>query len=319
MDNNTIDNKKDKISLKSSIFSETDTSITKKYEATIKDVIEKQPKNTTSKIKLEYSTFFRYPKDTEIISSFIEKKILAGDRTSLLEIGVGNLQELFSYLAAIKKMADLHNKTLEECLGVEIVELCKKESINMEFSLKKPYGIFRNKNLFENSQSIKPPKEYASSFYFDEKDGVYKFSFDIQEYVNKIISNKNTAHFSTSIEDYLIHSKNQTDIVACNNVLQYLGGFGVIYSNPLNKDGLFNKDTENIDITKFQQIVKGIIKRVKDGGLLIMHVDTKKGDIEGSGAEAILNSLEGFLLNFTKISSGIYQRNITDDIKTAYL
>ena len=111
-----LNNKKDKLSFldflanknkaikqKMPVLSEADIPITEKYEAIIRETIKNRPGNMASGIKLEYSTFFRYPKDIKIVASFVEKKILTREKINLLEIGVGNLQELSSYLAAIKK------------------------------------------------------------------------------------------------------------------------------------------------------------------------------------------------------------------------
>lgn len=283
------------------ILPQTDIPNAKDYEALIQKKIENLPSQTNSGVTLERSDFFRYPEDAKVIEGFVSEKILAGEKVGLLEIGVGNFQELSSYLAAIKKVADLNGKTLQDCVSTEIVELKDKESVNTKFSFGKSWLT---------KAAIKPPENYPKSFYFDEAEGVNKFTPDIQEYVIGTISNPGLAHFSTSVEDYLAHSEKQVDIVACNNVLQYLGAMGLSYNNPTSGGKI-----EGFDYTSFDKVLADIAKRVKEGGLLIMHVDSKGGDKRGEKAEPLLKSLEGFSLNFKKIAPGVFQRNKTERVE----
>ena len=276
----------------------------KDYQALInKSIASIKSKEKVAGVKLERSAFFRYPEDTKVIENFMEGKILAGEKIEFLEIGVGNFQELSSYLAAIKKVADINGKTLHDCVSTEIVELQSKEAITPKFS----FGI-----SWLSKEALKPPADYVQTTYFDKEDGTNKFSPDIQEYVRETISNPGLAHFSTSVEDYLSHTEKQVDIVACNNVLQYLGAMGSSYNNPVSSGKI-----EGFNYTLFDKVVNDITKRVKEGGLLIMHVDGTNNDKEGEKAEPLLQSLEGFSLNFTKIAPGIFQRNKAENTEKA--
>jgi len=277
------------------------------YEKVIKVAVENQPG-----IKLERSQFFRYPNDMNTIASFVEERIQTGEKINLLEIGVGNMEELSSYLAAIKKVADKYGRNLKDLVNTELVELRAKGSVIPNFGLGKVMGVFINSDpeLSKKAPPVKPPEDYKTSFYLDEDEGVNKFAPEIQAYIEGLVSDDTKAHFGRSIEDHLAIGQGQSDVVACNNVLQYLGGMGHTYQNP------FNKGPEGADLTKFKKVVRDIAKMVKEGGLLIMHVDVKGGDRKGRGAENVLESIEGFTSAFDKVGPGIYRRKvgITQDV-----
>lgn len=271
------------------------------YRRTITEEIEKRPLPNRAGCILERSSIFRYPKDLEALVSQSEKKIEAGEKIDLLEIGVGNMQELCSYLAAIKKVSDANGKELVDCLNTTIVELRPREEISPNFNLGKQLGFLLSEEQKKNAPAIKPPKDYVESFDYDKDTGTYKFSEDIREYIMNKINDQETAKFSTAIESYLETNSKEYDIVACNSVLPYLGAFGELYPNPLvNWDDQFSE---------FLSVLKKILKAVRKDGILIIHVDKKSGDTNGVGAQRVLELVPNFSADFTEIGPAIYRKN----------
>ena len=280
-----------------------------RYKETVQSVIDNQRSRGGGKLELDRSAIFRYPHDAQEVVSLVKEKLLSREKVSLLDIGVGNLEELSSYLAAIQVVASQNHRTIKDCVNVEIVELRSAEAVQPNFNLGKEGGAFLPDDQKKNAPAIKPPQEYTEAFVLDSEQGGYCFSQEIQGYLKDITNNPQIAHFFTSLEDYLGDSDGQSfDVVACNNVLQYLGGVGTFFLNPFTPPSFIKESPELYE--EFFTVLKKITKLVVPGGLLIIHVDRKSGDRRGENAKQILELLPGFSAEFTEVAPAIYKRNI---------
>jgi len=250
--------------------------------------LRKAGENTRGNIaNLDRSEFFRHEKDYVFFIKLVSDAIKNGKPFKFLEIGVGNMEEPVSFLATAHTNSE--GVKLEDLVDMEIVELEKKENRSANYRL--------GKNLFFD-HPIKPPKACESSFSLI--NGEYEASNEIKEYLLRRIDDESKTHFNTPIENFAESTNIKYDVVACNNVLQHLGG-QEYYENPLKNN--------NGDYTRYYNELLKILNLLKEGGIIFIHTALSPTNKDG-GAEKVLTQLPNFSDDFEKLAPGIYRKKI---------
>lgn len=240
---------------------------------------------------LHRSEFFRHKEDYDFFIELVNDAIENGKPLKFLEIGVGNMEEPVSFLATA--YANSNGMKLEDIVDMEIVELEKKENRNTNYRL--------GKKLFFDSPSVKPPKTCENSFSLI--DGEYEVADEIKEYLSRRIDDESKAHFNTPIENFASSTNTKYDVVACNNVLQHMGGHES-YESPLKNGG-----QKNARYAKYYEELLEILSLVKEGGIIFIHTPSSRTNDDG-GAKKILAQLPSFSDDFEELALEIYRRKI---------
>mgnify|MGYP001567477580 CR=1 FL=1 len=239
---------------------------------------------------LDRSKAFRYREDGPALQGALRERIAVGEKLSVLDIGVGNMEEPLSYLAHLYVEAAQQGRSLADVVDVELVEVRPREQIAMDASL----GI----NMFD--QPIAPRDDVRDAFV--QQGHEFVFRPEIVELLAQTMDNPDKAHFATPVETVMDSATTTYDVVACNNVLQHMGGVEG-YATPL-KD----KGRPESDYQEYYRQVSRILESVKPGGTLIMHTDgINVTDTKGMLTEQILNKVKLFS-EFEKSDRGIFRR-----------
>jgi len=273
----------------------------------------KELKLKSPSAKLDRSEFFRYPEDQDVIQQTVNERIGQGQITRFLDIGVGNMEEPLSYLVAAQKSAKTYNLPLADAVDLELIDIRPKNEVNVKYGLGKSSESGLGKAFMSDKEwtnvskkPIMPRPNHVDSFELSADSGEYEFSDEIKHYIDQRMSDPSKAKFNQSIEEYIQnYSGEGYDVVACNNVLQHLGGL-THYNSPFKDRG---QAVENYQ--RYFQVVDGILNLVKPGGIAIIHTEgsIKSNDMFGKHAsEDILPMSANFNVNFIKIKSGIYKK-----------
>ncbi len=248
----------------------------------------------TGRAKLDRSKIDRYAQDAPAMrEAYLARR--ENQPLSVLEIGVGNMQEPVSYLRAIEQESREEEVALRDAVDLEIVEIRSRSDLDLSHA-----GIEPSLDLSGRARRL-------------EKE-------EIREYIKELVDNPEKSHFNTSIEEYLQESADKRyQVVACNNVLQHMGGIEG-YKSPFK-----NKDATEEDLKMYYSVVEGIVNKVEPGGLLIIHTDGSDGDQfdvkSGKAPEHILKKIPIFA-EFDKVAEGIFRRHdpaTTEDERVAII
>ncbi len=259
--------------------------------------------------RLDRSKEYRYRTDYPVLTDEAASQLEAGKPLTILDIGVGNMEEPLSYLAAISRASDQAGISLQEASRLAMVDIREAEQIHPTYSRGKMSagglgGAFLTDEMKKHEQMIpvKPPQGFESAYRFSSESEEYEYRDDIKNFLKDTVNDKKRSHFGTPIETFLESSDERYHIVACNNVLQHLGGKG-IYPTP------FKKDTHD-DLSQFYSIVEKILDRVEPGGMCIMHTDgADPTDTKGRATKKILEEVPFFHQEFKEVADGIYRRH----------
>ncbi len=196
--------------------------------------------------EVERSSFYRIAKQ----SDFLRETLKEVERVSILDVGPAHFQEATVFFALAK------NAGVQE-IDITYVDIQPRESLRVETGL----GI----NILK--QPIQPPKEDGEAFEFT--DGQYRPTADILDSVARSIGDERN-HFDSTVEQYVANFQEESDyhLVACNNVLQYLGRGQVKYDNPF--------DSMGGDFKTFSAVVAAVAEKVSHGGALFIAVNKDK-------------------------------------------
>ena len=275
---------------------------------------------------LDRSHFFRYPQDTEALQKEILMLADRGKKAKILEIGVGNLEEPLSYLAAIHASLADKRKSLEDTVDLSMVELRSRSDVTLKNrGLGKTYkdpvsgvkigAAFLKPNEMRTYKAIplEPKKDLATAFQLSPISGEYEFHPKIVSFLKEKLDDPSHGHFDTALENYLGAQQDRFDVVACNNVLQHLGG-GETYPTPLK-----NRYMSKAKMETFYAVVTSILNRVEPGGLLIMHTDGKTlSDTKGLLTDTILPDVKLYKREFRKEGTGLYRRLTPEEVQDRF-
>lgn len=196
--------------------------------------------------EVERSSFYRIAKQ----SDFLRETLKEIERVSILDVGPAHFQEATVFFA-LAKIAEVRET------DITYVDIQPRESLRVETCL----GI----NILK--QPIQPPKEDREAFEFI--DGQYRPATDILDSVARSIEAEHN-HFNSTVEEYVTNSQEEGDylLVACNNVLQYLGRGFIKYDNPF--------DSMSGDFKTFSAVVCAVAEKVSHGGTLFIAVNKDK-------------------------------------------
>lgn len=266
--------------------------------------------HTNTRSPIDRSKFFRYPQDLTVIESEAERILQTPWKLEMLEIGVGNLEESVSYVGAVGRAAAKQGKSLEDALTVSMVELRERADVRARYSLGKMptqgVGLAFLSEKQKQSTSLKPippPPGTEDLFTLSSQSGEYEFRSDIRNVVSEAMNNLTRSSFGTSVEEFLTQNNRRYDIVACNNVLQHMGGIEG-YDSPYKNPG---KPMEAY--TLYVKHVLRLLESVRPGGVLILHTDgANMSDTKGRATATVVHLIEGFSEQFEEIGSGIFRR-----------
>ena len=266
--------------------------------------------------QLERSNIFRYPKDNAVLSQEFSEAVQEGRRENVLIIGIGNLEEPLSYMAMAERAGRTQGKPISEIADLTMVDIRPAEEVAPKYGLGKIYesstgiklgGAFmteQTKGQF-TEKARTPEAEYEDVFVYNEISGEYEFNDQIKEFVSQNVQNPEKTHFNTPIESYTAkHPNDQYDIVACNNVLQHLGGVSQ-YKSPFREIGLPPESYQD-----YLNVVKGVVNKVKEGGTLIIHTggSTKELSPMEENGDEVLSWIPEFNDQFEQVQKGVYRR-----------
>lgn len=263
--------------------------------------------------RLDRSMFFRYPKDMDIIESETDRVIAEGRRVTVLEIGIGNLEEPLSYLGCASRAAKRHGKSLNEAVDLTVVEMRQASEINPKiglgksaFSSKGGVGMaFLPQELQKTVRMlpVEPSPATKDLFEFSAEDQEYRFRSDIREVLSETLNNPHRAKMGMPVEQFLTVDAGEYDIVACNNVLQHMGGVEG-YASPYRNPG---KDPTEYSV--YIRNVQRLLERVRPGGILVMHTDgSSSTDLKGMATHKATDLIPEFKKQFEEIQFGIYRK-----------
>lgn len=277
--------------------------------------------------KLERSKFFRYSQDIQALQSEVSNRAEKGQRTTILEFGIGNLEEPLSYLAALYPVITVNGQTLDEAVDLTMVELRSRKDVTLtDNGLGSTYedrvtgakigGAFLAPEERKNYKVVPLAPKYGleRAFQLNQDGTQYEFHSDILSYLQTKLDDPSHGKFDTALENYIDEvAKAQFDVIACNNVLQHLGGEGA-YPTPLK-----NKFVSRTEMGAFYAVVTSILDRVKHGGLLIMHTDGRTPtDTKGLLTDSILKDVPLYKKEFRKEGEGLYRRLTSQEIQERF-
>lgn len=241
---------------------------------------------------LDRSEYFRHKKDFELFADEVKKARQEGRKISMLDVGVGNLQEPISYLAAV--FSESAGKKIDDLVDLEIVEIRDRESLKEKYSL--------GKQMFSPDKPVQP-KMYKDSFVLVE--GQYVPQPEIKEYLEQRLSDQTKSHFGTAIENFSRAAKTQYDVVSCNNVLQHLGGTEGYWSP-------FKNASQN-NFERYYEEVRRIMHLVKEGGIIFLHTPAPGNqlDTKSKGTSVILKNIPELSEEFDEVVPGVYRRKVS--------
>lgn len=274
----------------------------------------KERGEATVSAALDRSKFFRFRKDFEILNAELEE-IFAGEnkKFNFLDIGVGNMEEPLSFLSNIEHIASKKNLKLEDICDFEMVDIRHKEEIEMKVGLGKrvELGAFLTEEQKGNKEKkpVMPPSGYEDFFDFSEEDGEYQFKEEVQTYLRDKIKDRSKSHLGLPVENFLQDNPlGKYDFVACNNVLQHLGGIEG-YRSPIKDRGMPQEEYK-----KYFDVVAKILESVKPGGVIFMHTPIDMTDNKGRGTADIVENLPIFKDNFEQVAVGVFKRKLVGEI-----
>lgn len=290
------------------------------YRASLEAAGERSPMKAGH---LDRSHFFRYPQDTEALQNEISVIVNVDKKAKILEVGVGNLEEPLSYLAALYTHLSGTGKSLDESIDLTMVELRSRSDVG---PTNKGYGktykdpgsqakigaafLTPDQRGAYQAFPLEPPKDLKGAFQLSAASGEYEFHPDIVLFLEKQLADQSHAYFETPLENYLGSHQDRYDVVACNNVLQHLGGRGA-YPTPL-KD----RFTPRSKMETFYGVVTSVLDRVGPGGLLIMHTDHK--DTKGLATDVIFKDVALYKREFRKEGDGLYRRLTPEEVQERF-
>lgn len=277
-------------------------------------------KTKSENAQLERSKIFRYPKDNALLNQEFSEAGKEGRRESVLVIGVGNLEEPLSYMAMAERAGRAQGKSVSEMADLSMVDIRSSAEIVPKYGLGKVYespagvqfgGAFVTEETRDQytKKARKPNSGYEDIFTYNEQSDEFEFKKEVREFVNQAVRNPEKTHFNTPIESYIEdHPDEQYDIVACNNVLQHLGGSSQ-YKSPFREAGLPLGSYE-----KYFNVVKGIIGKVSPNGLLFIHTggSVKGFDPVSENGDEVLAWIPEFNDQFERVQKGVYRRKNKD-------
>ncbi|MFH1030118.1 MAG: hypothetical protein V1770_02565 [bacterium] len=269
----------------------------------------KEKGDRTVAAKLDRSEFFRFKGDYEVLTGELENILKEkSPHFSFLDIGVGNMEEPLSYLAVIHYETEKRDHKLEDICEFDMVDIRPKEEIKMKSSLGKgpKFGAFlpEEKKSPATIEPRLPKKGYEHFFEFSEAKGEYEFKTEVVGYLEKQLNNQDRAHFGIPVENFLRDLKIRYDFIACNNVLQHLGGIDD-YRSPVKDKGLPQEEYK-----KYFDVASKILNAVKPGGIIFMHTSGDMTDNEGRGTGDIIGDLPFFKENFEQVALGVFRRKV---------
>lgn len=167
-------------------------------------------------------------------------KSLSNKKTMLIA-GVGDSQEPFSHLAAIKSIT---KKPLDEVVDLYIVDIKDKPGDDILFQQSYYDGI--DSPPFAKDSFVATNK-YRKLFGLEPK---YRVKDEIYEYLKKTYSNPQKSKWGTRVQDAMKEYPNEKfNIISINNVLTYIDNINIIESTLKNivrtmkPKGVFFTDT----------------------------------------------------------------------------
>lgn len=150
----------------------------------------------------------------KVFKEFFSKDLISPIK--MLIVGIGDSQEPFSYLAAIKKI--IGDKNLKDVLDLHIVDLQSKP--NKEQLFKDSYYEFSHEPDFVASSFIYDRKENMK---YDILDGYYRVNDEIFNFLHSTYKDKTKSFWEARVQDVSKELKSQEyDIISANNILGYI-------------------------------------------------------------------------------------------------
>lgn len=140
----------------------------------------------------------------------------------MLIAGIGDSQEVFSYLAVIKRM--LNQKDIKGVVDLNIIDLQSKPS-NKKLKIDSFYDHGYAPDRFAQESFVKDTKDYGQEWYQE-----YRVKDDIFELVKDAYNNKNKSKWNSRVQETIkIYEDNSFDIISSNNTLMYIKDEAAIY------------------------------------------------------------------------------------------
>ncbi len=278
--------------------------------ASSQEYLQQIDRHTSTRSAIDRSKFFRYPQDLLVIESEAERILKTPWKLDMLEIGVGNLEESVSYVGAVGRAAAKSGKSIEDALTLSMVELRKRSDVQARYSLGKQPTQGVGLAFLSDAQKqttplkpISPPPGTEDLFTLSTQSGEYEFRGDIRAMVDTTMNDPAHSSFGTPVEEFLVQNRRQYDVVACNNVLQHMGGIEG-YDSPYKNPG---KPMEAY--TLYLKHLLRLLESVRPGGVLILHTDGSTiSDTKGRATATVVSLIDGFSQQFEEISPGIFRR-----------
>ena len=133
----------------------------------------------------------------------------------MLIAGIGESQEVFSYLAVIKNM--IKQADIRGAVDLNIVDLQSKPS-NKKLIVDSFFDQGYQPDRFVAQSFVKDTTDYGQSWYKE-----YRVKDDIFEFVKDTYKDKNKSKWNTRIQEAIKNYDNESfDIISANNTLGYL-------------------------------------------------------------------------------------------------
>lgn len=272
----------------------------------------------TVESSLDRSKIFRYPKDANALRAEARERVDRERPITMLIVGVGNGEEPLSYLSALRSELHSTGGTLQRSVDMHLVDIRPHEDINVQYGLGQVAGGVLGKAFLSavpgaagRMVPAEPPKGMDDAFTLNADGKEYVFHEDIRGAFEAAMADPERAHFRMPVENFVARepATMRFDIVACNNVLQHLGGIEG-YASPF-KNPATDPNEDSPDYSRYIQTVRGILDRVAPGGLLIMHTDgATPGDTKGLATQTALDLLPEFTEQFETLQRGVFRRKI---------
>lgn len=173
----------------------------------------------------------------------------------MLIAGIGDSQEVFSYLAVIKRM--INQADIKEAVDLNVVDLQSKPS-NKKLILDSFFDQGYQPDRFAAESFVKDTTDYGQPWYKE-----YRVKGDIFELVKDTYKDKSKSKWETRVQEAIkTYDDESFDIISANNTLMYIkdenqiyetlrqmyrslkpGGYLIVdpYYTYLRKAGLFDK------------------------------------------------------------------------------
>jgi hypothetical protein len=258
--------------------------------------------------QLDRSKVFRYEKDIPLLRAEAARAVQSEQPLNITLIGVGNMEEPYSYAAVLQDEGALAGAQLN------MVDIRPKSKISPVVSLGKTYesptGIKLGGAFLDPEQKsqmkpvpLAPKPNWPQNFEINQQTGEYEFNREARNFVDQSLSDPAKSHLETAVEDYTESPslESASDVVSCNNVLQHIGGL-TTYENPIRQHAA-GKEPEIKDYSEFSRQATKVALLTKPGGLLMLHTD-------GSTSPVLEKYIPVLQTEFERVGESTYRRKL---------